>query len=373
MNKNKINIISFNVPFPANYGGVIDVFYKIKALHESGFEIVLHCFSYGRARQAELEKYCTQVYYYKRRSGIQYLFSKLPYIVHTRKNKNLLEKLKSNTFPILFEGLHSCYYLDHPELKGRKKIVRMHNVEHEYYAELAKATKNIFKKLFFQLESLKLKKYQKIISSANSVLAISRNDYNYFLQEGVAVSLVSAFHPLKKVISESGKGKYFLYHGNLSVEENEKAVLFLINQVINKTTAKFVIAGKSPGKRIVKAIQEKSNIELIINPAESEMDSLIVNAHACVLPTFQASGLKLKLLLSLFKGKHVIVNSEMVKNTGLESLCELVNSESEFIQKINEIKDIEFTGNKISERKVVLKSFSSKNNGEALLKILKEL
>jgi hypothetical protein len=121
MNENKINIISFNVPYPANYGGVIDVSYKIKALHESGYEIILHCFSYGRLPQPELEKYCTQVFYYKRGSGIKYLFSKLPYIVNTRGNKGLLEQLKSNNYPILFEGLHSCYYLDHPELKERKK------------------------------------------------------------------------------------------------------------------------------------------------------------------------------------------------------------------------------------------------------------
>ena len=27
-----LHIIAFNVPYPANYGGVIDVFYRIKAL-----------------------------------------------------------------------------------------------------------------------------------------------------------------------------------------------------------------------------------------------------------------------------------------------------------------------------------------------------
>jgi len=31
-----IHIISFDIPFPANYGGVIDVFYKAKALTDSG-------------------------------------------------------------------------------------------------------------------------------------------------------------------------------------------------------------------------------------------------------------------------------------------------------------------------------------------------
>ena len=30
----EIHIITFDIPYPANYGGVIDVFYKIKALKE---------------------------------------------------------------------------------------------------------------------------------------------------------------------------------------------------------------------------------------------------------------------------------------------------------------------------------------------------
>ena len=30
---NLVHIVSFNVPYPADYGGVIDVFYKLKSLH----------------------------------------------------------------------------------------------------------------------------------------------------------------------------------------------------------------------------------------------------------------------------------------------------------------------------------------------------
>jgi len=43
----KLHIVSFDVPYPANYGGVIDVFYKLKALHSLGIEIYFHVFEYG--------------------------------------------------------------------------------------------------------------------------------------------------------------------------------------------------------------------------------------------------------------------------------------------------------------------------------------
>ena len=35
----KLHIVSFDVPFPPNYGGVIDVYYKCKHLHQLGIEI----------------------------------------------------------------------------------------------------------------------------------------------------------------------------------------------------------------------------------------------------------------------------------------------------------------------------------------------
>jgi len=63
-----LHIISFDIPFPANYGGVIDVFYKIKNLANAGIKIHLHCFEYGdRKHSSELESICYRVYYYPRK------------------------------------------------------------------------------------------------------------------------------------------------------------------------------------------------------------------------------------------------------------------------------------------------------------------
>ena len=64
-----LHIICHDVPWPADYGGVVDLFYKIKALHEEGIKIKLHCFDYGRGKQNELNKYCEEVNYYERARG----------------------------------------------------------------------------------------------------------------------------------------------------------------------------------------------------------------------------------------------------------------------------------------------------------------
>src|SRR5665213_2717865 len=119
-----LHIISFDVPCPANYGGVIDVFYKLKNLHKAGIKITLHCFEYGRGEQKELEKYCQTVYYYKRNTSFVNQLSSIPFIIKSRVSNELINNLLKDNHPILFEGLHTCYFINDERLANRKKIYR---------------------------------------------------------------------------------------------------------------------------------------------------------------------------------------------------------------------------------------------------------
>lgn len=51
--KTILHIVSFHIPIPQNYGGVIDIYYKVKALHDIGVKVILHCFEYGRAHNLQ--------------------------------------------------------------------------------------------------------------------------------------------------------------------------------------------------------------------------------------------------------------------------------------------------------------------------------
>ncbi len=159
MQNKALHIVSFDVPYPPDYGGAIDVFYKIKALHSLGCKIYLHCYEYGRGEAEALQQYCEQAWYYQRDTGIKGLSLTKPYIVSSRCAEALLLRLQSIDAPILFEGVHTTYFLRHPSLKERFKAIRVHNVEHEYYHMLAQKAKNAFEKIFFSVESLLLKKY----------------------------------------------------------------------------------------------------------------------------------------------------------------------------------------------------------------------
>ena len=106
MNK-KLNIVSFNVPYPPDFGGAIDVFYKLKALSEAGVQIYLHTYEYGRGRPPELDKYCEKVYYYKRDRSFWKNLQLSPFIVTSRKNKELINNLIATGAPVIFEGIHT--------------------------------------------------------------------------------------------------------------------------------------------------------------------------------------------------------------------------------------------------------------------------
>ena len=366
-----INIIAFDVPYPADYGGAIDIFFKIKSFHEAGIKVHLHCFEYGRKPQDVLKKFCSSVNYYQRKTAKSLLFNTLPYIVLSRTSDALKKNLLKNNFPILMEGMHSTFVLNDSDFADRKIIVRTHNVEHEYYESLALVEKNIFKKYYFFNESGKLKKYESVLKKAAFIAAISPNDTNYFVSRYQHADYIPAFHPNEGITSKEGKGDFAFYHGNLAVGENNVAAMYLVNEVFADLPYKLIIAGSKPSDELLKSAKEKNNVEIKDNLTPEQIHDFIMNAQCNVLPTFQATGIKLKLLSSLFTGRFCIVNKPMVENTGLESLCIVAGSTEKMKLKIREVMEKEFTKREMEKREKVLSEiFSNKRNIEKLIRMV---
>ncbi|MDD5569809.1 MAG: glycosyltransferase [Bacteroidales bacterium] len=369
MPEKHLHVISFDIPYPPRYGGVIDVFYKIKALKNESVKIHLHCFEYGRGEKGKLEQYCETVNYYERNTSIIKHFSLKPYIVNSRISGELVQNLLKDNHPVLFEGLHTCGILDDTRLKNRFKIFRESNIEHQYYCQLCKSEKNIFKKIFFLIEAMKLKSFESVVRKADLFLVVSKEDEKYFKEKYSANKVVylPSFHQNNEVNSLTGFGDYVLYHGNLSVPENTSGAEYIIN-IFKELNIKLVIAGLNPPDFLKDKIADFKNIELFANPSDEEMNKLIKNAQINFLITFQGTGLKLKLLNVLFSGRHCLVNPEMLAGTGLDNLCEIRNSGKEFMSAIKELMKKEFTKEEIEKRKQILgKNFSNSENVKLLI------
>lgn len=349
-----LHIVSFNVPWPADYGGVIDVMCRIKALHEMGVKIHLHCYTYGRTEAKELDCYCEEVCYYKRETTPIHLLSNKPYIVASRCSRALKDRLLADKYPILLEGLHCCWLLEEirKEDQNRTIFVRTHNIEHDYYKGLHDVEKNVFKRLFFASESRKLKRYESTLRLASGLLTITEKDRNYFEHQRYDVLYVPTPWNDGKVRSKVGKGDYCLYHGNLSVGENDEAARYLISQVVPYLECPLVIAGKDPSEQLKKMAEGR--VRLVANPNETEMQSLVSNAHVIVMITQQATGLKLKLINSLYEGRFCVVNRAMVEGTGLENICEVQDKAQDQANVINQLMHKDFSEDDIITRQDTL-------------------
>ena len=366
-----INLIAFDVPYPPNYGGVIDVYYKVKALHALGVKVHLHCFEYGRKGADELKNVCASIHYYSRRTSKSQLFNTFPYIVLSRESDELKKNLLKNNFPIFMEGLHSTRLLGDPDFGKRKMYVRSHNVEHDYYENLAKVEGNIFKRYYFYNEAGKLLKYEPVLKNASGIFAISPNDTKYFSLKYDHVHYVTAFHPHETVTCRAGKGDYAFYHGNLAVGENNEAALYLVNKVFNDLDQQLIIAGSKPSDELKKIVRTKANIALYNDLSHEQIQEFIADAHCNILPTFQSKGIKLKLLSALFAGCFCIVNKPMVENTGLEHLCIMANSPEVMKEKVKSVFEKEFTDRERKKREeVLLRDFSNIENAKKILKVL---
>jgi hypothetical protein len=367
-NSNTLHIVSFNIPYPPNYGGVIDVFYKIKELHQLDIKIYLHCFEYDRPQQKALEKYCEKVFYYKRSSNIKSLFSTTPYIIKNRESELLIDRLKKIDAPILFEGLHTTFPLTKTVFKS-KVYIRTHNIEHDYFKGLAESESNIFKKLFYVLESFKLKKYEAILNKVAGIFSISPFEQEYFESKyGKKCNYIPAFHDAKPLENHSAKGDFILYHGDLRISDNIKAALFLI-AIYKDSSYKLVIAS-SEKSSIIKEINKHQNIYFETINTQKELELLFRKAHINTLVTFQKTGIKLKLLNALYQGKFIIANSKMIADTGLESLCELANTKEEILQKTAFLFSEEFSEAEIEKRKEKLTLFSPSQSSKRIKELI---
>jgi glycosyltransferase involved in cell wall biosynthesis len=373
MSDKTLHIICHDVPWPVDYGGVVDLFYKIKALYEEGVRIRLHCFDYGRGRQDELNKYCEKVYYYERYHGLKSISVSQPYIVRSRANPLLLENLLKDDHPILMEGIHCTAFLKELLGEGRKVILRLHNVEFLYYGRLFQSEKNLFRKLYFLNESLFLKQYERNLPHDLPVIAVSHNDAVFYRDEldKKSTGYLPVFIPFSSVNGLEGVGTYCLYHGNLSVAENEKAAIWLLDRVFSLAKVRFIIAGRGPSHRLEKKIAKNKNVSLVSNPSDGELNDLIAEAQINVLPSFNNTGVKLKLINALYNGRHCVVNEDAVRGSGLEDACHIGTTSIGIASIITQLFHHPFSEEEIRLRtKLLGQTFNNKQHAQRLIQLI---
>lgn len=363
-----LHIVCLDAPAPPDYGGAIDMFYKIRSLHELGCKIILHYFNYRSSRNAEaLKPYCAAIYAYKRKSFLQSVPLSSPFIVQSRVNQELIQRLNNDNFPILLEGLHCAGTI--PFLHQKERVViRMHNEEASYYYYLAKTENSLLKRSYFLHESRLLEQFQKGMDKNISLACLSETDMAIFEKEYAFRQLffVPCFLPWQALTGKEGKGKFCLYHGNLSVSENEEAALWLIKHVFSKSDVPFIIAGKNISKKLMAKGNLYPHITLHNNPSIAEIDHLVQEAHINVLPSLNNTGVKLKLLNALFNGRFCMTNTNGVKGSLITEGVVVQDDAQFWMATIKTLMQETFSAKDKEERKALLFLYNNRQNAEKL-------
>jgi hypothetical protein len=368
-----LHIVCFDAPSPPGYGGAIDLYYKIEALGKLGKKIILHYFSYRDNRNAAgLEKYCSAIHVYERRTGLRSLSFRLPYIVASRIDKNLIANLNADNHPILLEGIHCTGVLPYLNTSRRKVLVRLHNDEEIYYRQLAHSEGKLSKKIYYLIESELLKKYQQHLFQTYSYVSLSEKDISTLKKKyGVKhIAFVPCFIPWQTMNVKQGKGEYCLYHGNLAVSENIKAARWLIEQVFHHTKIPLIIAGKKIPRYIDDLVKRYPHIRTVSDPTDAEMATLIRNAQINVLPSINSTGVKLKVLHALFKGRFCVTNNNGINGVSSSNNVYIADSPAEFIEKVTELFEKEFTQKEIAQRAALCAIYDNEKNAARINELL---
>ena len=364
----KLHIVCLDAPSPPNYGGAIDMFYKVKALAESGKRVILHYYAYRPGRDSGvLRDFCEEIHAYDRKSFLRSFDFHKPYIVRSRINRHLIQRLNDDDAPVLLEGLHTAGLIAF--LKTPQRVVlRMHNEEREYYRMLAKAEKKVVRRMYLRLESHQIKNYYRelpsnliLASLSQSDVASFQNDYGF-----LNVHFIPAFNPWHQVKSREGKGPYCLYHGNMAVAENESAALWLIEQVFSRISTPFVVAGNGISPRVFRAARHCQHIQLVNDPSMEDIRDLVQEAHVNVLPSMNDTGVKLKLLHAAFEGRFCISNPGGVKGSSIENGIIQCSDPEDYIRVIDELVVRAFTSEDKKNRQQLLKVYDNRLNAERL-------
>jgi hypothetical protein len=372
MQEKQLNIVTFDNPFPPNYGGVIDVYYKIKTLYDLGIKIHLHCFVNEIPLEFEaLEKITASIHFYKTTRKWFYVFSKLPISVISRKDSELVKNLLKNDAPILFEGLKATCLINDFRLKHRNFYLRFHNIEHNYHCGLAKSETLFIKKFLFWREAIKYKNYEAVVSNFSKTFTLSKHENEYVNEKYNNGVYIPVFHGNYQVTEISDFGKFALFHGDLSTADNRKAALFLIEVFKDLPNCDLIIAS-SYGKELIQSkISNLTNIKFEELNDDKHLELLFSEAHICISWSFQKSGTKLKLINSLFQSRHNIINENISDDDAIISLCSSVSNKEELIQSINKLLKIPYDKKCIEEKKNILnKILDNKVNANQLMKFI---
>lgn len=346
----RVLIITKKFPFPVKDGESIVINSLARLLSHNNYDIDLfalntskHYFSIDRTdRFEELSHfghihtaYLDNKLYWSH--ALLNLLTSEPYHVSRYYDVRVSERLKAvmqkiNYDLIQLEGLQLMVYFDMiKSVTNAPVVLRAHNREHQIWKRIIRGVNNPFKKLYLKIQSERLRDFEtKSITMADGIMAISQNDALWFQSFNPNISVIpfvlnSRPFPVSEFSISLGKPLRLGFIGSLDWEPNIEA-LDIFFEKVHKTYEestrpyKLFVAGRN-GSDKIRLMCQSYSAEYLGELEDAEL--FWRNIDVLIVPILSGSGIRIKILEAMIRGKIVISTS-----VGIEGIMVKANKEA---------------------------------------------
>lgn len=359
-----ILVVMSDLPFPANSGGKIDYFYKLKALKEFGCNVFVVASYSDPSALAECDSVLSamgiKTFFYPRKKSLFSTLSFIPYYVFSsRLEKMELDEvsrfLKDVSFDMMIiDHLNSFYAAKQIEniFSPSKVVYRAHNIESQFLKrQFLTSRVSILRRLILAIDTLKMFFYEKhCLKKINHIASISQAEIGYFQQKSRSANVfwlppffnqnvktsVDEFDVKEKEVYEQLKSdfknkKILFFANNFTNGFNVDATTWFLEnvwpQIIDAVPeAHFIMAGRNAGNYF-----DSSECVTVVNGFDSVAPYMFI-ADVVLILTFGKEGVKLKLMEAISFNKIIISTDEGVWGSGLEKYAQYTSNNISFAE-----------------------------------------
>ena len=388
-------------PYPPRSGGTLDVYNRLVALGELGYEITLIAY-FNPAEppldRRPLEELGIRLYPlpYLRRE-LKKLLSWKPYYVGSRENYGELNpiiaelKRTKTQYPFLIAESHHVLGVAHlikGELAIPKLLLRSHNNEPKFLLSLARSSPIVsLRRYFFAVEALRYLLYERSLlgnlSSSDAILHISHDEWLLYKRRYPAIRqefLPAALNLKAMSAYKASPSQRVCFIGALFSPNNLDGLYWYLQKVHPLLCKKLpgyelLIAGNTQGadlSRLRRLILDDKRV--LFHDTPENLEPLYNSSALFINPMRYGAGVKLKSVEALLNGLPIVTTSTGAEGTGLIHARHLLlaDTPSLFTDQIASLlRDVKMREKLVAEGQNFLKTHY--NTSQALSRILSEI
>jgi glycosyltransferase involved in cell wall biosynthesis len=255
-------------------------------------------------------------------------------------NALLIKSLRAESFDlVILESLFTTPYIQTVRSYSSAKIVlRSHNLEHIIWRRLANETHNPAKKIYLNLLSNQLKKYElNVINDVDGIACISVEDEKKYksLDYKKPIICIPFGLDINEYIPEDKKTQKkikFFHLGAMDWKPNQEGISWLVENVWPKIKREIPNAELHLGGKNMPNWFLEEKFEGVINHKEVENAIEFMNSMDIMLvPLLSAGGIRVKIIEGMALSKPIISTSIGAEGIEHNQNIKIADSEDEFI------------------------------------------